>query len=84
MTTPKNTEDQELGLDQLKGAAGGSTAIGYGTLTTMVAVGRIGGSIAITGNKSNESFDPKENLESEAGDDVLKKNADSLRSDNRF
>ena len=26
----------------------------------------------------------KENLEPEADDDVLKKNADSLRSDNRF
>ena len=85
MTDPKNTEDQELSLDQLKDAAGGATGTEYGLLAAMVAVGPIGGcSIAITDNKSNESFDPKENLEPEAGDDVLKKNADSLRSDNRF
>ena len=83
MTDPKNTEDQELSLDQLKDAAGGATGTEYGLLGGMVAVGLIG-SVQTTGIKSKESFDPKENLEPEAGDDVLKKNADSLRSDNRF
>ena len=84
MNDPKNTEDQELSLDQLMDAAGGSTAMAYGTLTSMIAVSQIGGSIAATGNKTNASFDPKENLEPDARDEVLKKNADSLRSDNRF
>jgi len=83
MTDPKNTEDQELSLDELKDAAGGSTAIGYGTLTAMVAVTAIG-SVQTTGIKTNESSDLKENLEPEADDDVLKKNADSLRSDSRI
>ena len=32
MTDPKNTEDQELSLDQLKDAAGGATAIEYGLM----------------------------------------------------
>ena len=84
MADPKDSKDQELGLDQLKDAAGGSTAMGYGTLTSMIAVSQIGGSIAATGNKTNASFDPKENLEPDARDEVLKKKVDSLRSDNRF
>ena len=41
ITDPKNTKDQELSLDQLKDAAGGSTAMGYGTLTAMVVPGPI-------------------------------------------
>jgi len=35
MTDPKNTEDQELSLDQLKDAAGGATAIEYGLIATV-------------------------------------------------
>ena len=61
MTDPKNTEDQELSLDQLKDAAGGISADARGK----------------TAGTSLQ-------LEPEAGDDVLKKNAESLRSDNRF
>ena len=83
MTDPKNTEDQELNLDQLKDAAGGSTGTEYGLLGGMVAVGLIG-SLQTAGIKRNESFDLKDSLEPESGDDALKKNADSLRSDNRF
>ena len=57
MTDPKKTEDQELSLDQLKDAAGGSTAMGFGTLTAMVAVSPIG-STQTTGNRfSTESLD---------------------------
>ena len=37
----------ELTLDQLTAITGGSTAIGYGTLTSMVALSSSGDSIAI-------------------------------------
>ena len=67
MTDPKNSEDQELSMDQIKGAAGGLI-----------------GAVQTTGMKTAGTFDLKENLEPETGDDALKKNADSLRSDNRF
>ena len=71
MTDPKNTEDQELSLDQLKDAAGGSTAIGYGTLTAMVAVGPIG-SAQTTGNRfSTENLDTDLDGDSSEQDNVL-------------
>ena len=65
MTDPKNTEDQELSLDELKDAAGGYLQV-----------------IAQVDTSTSPKL--KENLEPEADDDVLKKNADSLRSDSRF
>jgi len=48
------------------------------------AAGGLIGAVQSTGMKTAGTFDLKENLEPETGDDVLKKNADSLRSDNRF
>ena len=72
MTDSKNTEDQELSLDQLKDAAGGISTAGSG------------GVAGHTKPLGSFAPNPKENLEPEAGDDVLKKNAESLRSDNRF
>ena len=71
MTDPKKTEDQELSLDQLKDAAGGSTAMGYGTLTAMVAVSPIG-SAQTTGNRfSTESLDTDLDGDSSEQDNLI-------------
>ena len=75
MTDPKNSEDQELSLDQLKAAAGGSKYINdagrQGSLKqtgTSVAFNVMGSGVPV------ETFTPEDK----------QKVVESLRSDNRF
>ena len=69
MTDPKNTEDQELSLDQLKDAAGGICFEDRNSSDT---------------DTNDTCLTLRQNINTGANDDVLKKNAESLRSDNRF
>ena len=70
MTDPKNTEDQELSLDQLKDAAGGISPDAKGNTTGTIAAFNL---LGYPGSGS-ESFTPEDK----------QKVVESLRSDNRF
>ena len=78
MTDPKNTENQELSLDQLQDAAGGISADARGkTTVTSAAFNVMGSGVPVENIK--EPQDKINNASDDAGGVV-----ESLRSDNRF
>ena len=77
MTDPKNTEDQELSLDQLKDAAGGISADARGKTTGLLGYPGAGSESAVENIKKPQ--DKINNASDDAGGVV-----ESLRSDNRF
>jgi len=78
MTDPKNTEDQELSLDQLKDAAGGISPDAKGNTTGTIAAYNVMGS-GVPVENIKEPQDKINNASDDAGGVV-----ESLRSDNRF
>ena len=60
MTDPKNTEDQELSLDQLKDAAGGISADARGKTTGTIAAFNVMGSGVPVESISEEDGDVRQ------------------------